>query len=511
MKHMNKIFIGALILYFVLIVPNSGLPAIEDFASIGIYFFFIVLCLTILLISVFMHELGHFFFGKWTGYRFESFKAWTFVAYKDSEGKIKTDSDQNSSIAGQCLMRPPAREDFNFFWYIIGGVIFNLVLAIIFFILFYIMKDLNVNAPSFNEYLIRSLMKLTVTTGLILNTYMVVVNWIPIRFVMNDGYQWRKSKKNPKTLQANYDYLMINSDLNRGESLKYYDLEAAKANVDGMEDYVQLLVAQYVFEHYMLKGHYDKAYAYMNKYIDAANILFSGKLPLTIYLDRYLIALLYFEGQITLPFVKEHEEVLENNQHLLRYAFLKLVKDYYERDQVLDKDVYEEFLKVARAHNQKTLVAEYLNLFQKVVTTEREYVISEIDLETVWQIRHEVMWPREKLSYVQLDDDIKGVHLGLSAHGTVVSVISLFREGNDVQFRKFATKKEYQNKGYGSKLLHYTLMLLDEKDVGRIHCNARAEKSVYYQKYGLKETSERYTKNNQDYVVMEIKKHHSKK
>ncbi len=84
-------------------------------------------------------------------------------------------------------------------------------------------------------------------------------------------------------------------------------------------------------------------------------------------------------------------------------------------------------------------------------------IIREASLDEVWQLRHEVMWPDQELSFVQLKDDANGRHFGLYVNDTLVSVISLFPEGTRAQFRKFATLREEQGKGYGSRLLAYTL------------------------------------------------------
>ena len=74
--------------------------------------------------------------------------------------------------------------------------------------------------------------------------------------------------------------------------------------------------------------------------------------------------------------------------------------------------------------------------------------IQPVSLNEVWAMRQAVMYPQESISFVQLEDDEKGLHLGLYDYGELVSVISLFERNGAVQFRKFATKTNRQGKGY---------------------------------------------------------------
>lgn len=119
------------------------------------------------------------------------------------------------------------------------------------------------------------------------------------------------------------------------------------------------------------------------------------------------------------------------------------------------------------------------------------------------KIRHEVMWPNKPLSYVKLPNDDKGVHYGLFKESTLISVISLFVENNEVQFRKFATLKREQGKGFGSVLLKEIFKIAESKNYDKIWCNARLEKSYFYAKFGLQATNITFSKGGVEYVIME--------
>ncbi len=74
--------------------------------------------------------------------------------------------------------------------------------------------------------------------------------------------------------------------------------------------------------------------------------------------------------------------------------------------------------------------------------------IQPVSLNEVWAMRQAVMYPQESISFVQVEDDEKGLHLGLYDHGELVSVISVFDRNGAVQFRRV----RYQNQLAGQGL-----------------------------------------------------------
>lgn len=131
--------------------------------------------------------------------------------------------------------------------------------------------------------------------------------------------------------------------------------------------------------------------------------------------------------------------------------------------------------------------------------------IKKIPAEATWQIRHQVMWPNEPLNYVKLPDDQDGLHFGLFRDNELITVCSLFLKDNVAQFRKLATRTPEQGKGYGSQMLDYLLKQAQRRGVEKIWCNARCDKAVFYQKFGLIKTRTTFTKGGIDYVIMKKK------
>ncbi|GAA4320459.1 hypothetical protein GCM10023184_05640 [Flaviaesturariibacter amylovorans] len=113
------------------------------------------------------------------------------------------------------------------------------------------------------------------------------------------------------------------------------------------------------------------------------------------------------------------------------------------------------------------------------------------------------MYPDLDFERIKLPDDASGRHLGLFEGDVLVSVISLFRRGDALQFRKFATLQPYQGKGYGSRLLAHVLEEAQTGGVRRVWCNARRNASGFYARFGFRETAETFFKDGYEFVVME--------
>lgn len=130
--------------------------------------------------------------------------------------------------------------------------------------------------------------------------------------------------------------------------------------------------------------------------------------------------------------------------------------------------------------------------------------IKQITISEVLPIRHKVMWPNMPVNYVALKNDNDARHFGLFVDDKITSIISLFTENNEAQFRKFATLVEFQGFGYGSILLKHIIALAKKEKLKKLWCNARIEKSKFYERFNLKPTLQKFTKEEIDYVIMEI-------
>ena len=132
-----------------------------------------------------------------------------------------------------------------------------------------------------------------------------------------------------------------------------------------------------------------------------------------------------------------------------------------------------------------------------------EVSIAEIKAEDTWHIRHRVMWPDMPFDFVKIDNDLEGKHFGLFVEDSLISIVSLFINNDEAQFRKFATEVSEQGKGYGTHLLQYIMDEAQSLKLKKIWCNARVDKTDYYEKFGLTKTDKTYVKGGIDFVILE--------
>lgn len=128
--------------------------------------------------------------------------------------------------------------------------------------------------------------------------------------------------------------------------------------------------------------------------------------------------------------------------------------------------------------------------------------IKQISHQDTWPIRHQVMWPDKPIDYVKLAEDPAGLHLGLFVEDRLVSIVSAFRDKHKAQFRKFATLREEQGKGYGTQLLSHLMSELKALEIKKIWCNARIEKAAFYERFGLSKTDRYFNRGEIKYVIM---------
>jgi len=129
--------------------------------------------------------------------------------------------------------------------------------------------------------------------------------------------------------------------------------------------------------------------------------------------------------------------------------------------------------------------------------------IKQINASETLLIRHKVMWPDKPIEYVELPNDEDGRHFGLFVNGELTSIISLFVTDNEAQFRKFATVVEFQGLGYGTILIERIVDLVDKEGIRKLWCNARVEKSNFYERFNFKPTDKKYEKGGIEFVIME--------
>jgi GNAT superfamily N-acetyltransferase len=123
--------------------------------------------------------------------------------------------------------------------------------------------------------------------------------------------------------------------------------------------------------------------------------------------------------------------------------------------------------------------------------------------QLTWRLRHEVLYPTEPLHTMAMEEDNNGLHFGAFYNNQLVGVVSLFHQGADYQFRKFAVDPQMQGKGVGNALLQCIISFAALQGGNRIWCNARLSAIGFYVKAGFTTTGTTFSKNGFEYEAFE--------
>ena len=156
-------------------------------------------------LHVIIHEAGHLVFGTLSGYKFISFRIFSFIWLK-VDGKMRVKRYTLAGTSGQCLMAPPDLKDgkmpvllFNF-----GGSLMNLLVSLFSLVIFYLTNW--------------KIILLFAVIGLLT----AFINGIPLRvgLIDNDGKNAISLQKNPKAIRAFWVELKVGEMQAKGKRLK---------------------------------------------------------------------------------------------------------------------------------------------------------------------------------------------------------------------------------------------------------------------------------------------------
>ncbi|MCQ2420051.1 MAG: M50 family metallopeptidase [Clostridia bacterium] len=162
-------------------------------------------------LQIIIHEGGHLVAGLLTGYRFSSFRIGSVLLLKNHDG-FSFKRFFLAGTGGQCLLIPPkknANGSYPFKLYHLGGVIFNLITALLFFILYRF---------ALHGLILRMFFLYLSVSGILC----AIMNGAPMRVsgVASDGYNVIHIGKEPFALEAMWLQLKINEAQTEGVRLK---------------------------------------------------------------------------------------------------------------------------------------------------------------------------------------------------------------------------------------------------------------------------------------------------
>jgi len=133
LKVTNTVAISILVLSFLAILFRSIiLHDWSNFFSLLLDYLFIGLAV---MLCINIHEFGHFVLGKFLGYQLVSYRI-LFLTWTKVNGEIKFSVRENKGFGGACAMMPPDNNlpGWKHGLYYAGGMIFNILSALIFII-----------------------------------------------------------------------------------------------------------------------------------------------------------------------------------------------------------------------------------------------------------------------------------------------------------------------------------------------------------------------------------------
>ena len=275
--------VGAVVGYFVGKIAGDSLSR-GDAPNI---IFLLLAGVIAFVLQIIVHEVGHLVCGLISGYKFVSFRVFDFKIIKDENGKLNFRYEKIAGTGGQCLMRAPEYVEgkFKYKLYLLGGVIFNVLFSIVFWLIL----------PSYYTLLFA-----------LIGFTLAFLNLIPMGF--NDGMTFYHASKDETTrfvlyLQLEYVYYQSigkNLLIERPEIVeKINSLEITNTNylTDSLE-FIKLDGLEYFFEFNTL---YNEA---RKLYVERDNLLPVYKVELMALLVK-LISLVNPEDELLEEIMKD--------------------------------------------------------------------------------------------------------------------------------------------------------------------------------------------------------------
>ncbi len=346
MKKVKNILLGVLLILvfigFGFIIGTTLPPEVDAYFDSQSFIMIWVLIAAAAMVAIYLatiiHEGGHLIAGLLSGYKFLSFRVMSMVFIK-IDGKIKLKFQNIAGTGGQCLLTPPPySKDIPFKFYLLGGVLLNLITGIC------AIAALPFITNAF-LYVFASLF------ALISVVLFAFLNGVPFsgEFVQNDGKTLQNVVKDETARKALYIQLAFISKITEGNSLSdmpddWFYIERDKR--DAMSSFPTVL--------YINRLIFDKEFERAEEAIE--EILRDGLVP---GLNKYMMVLeLLFckimtdkeidESKIFQKEINSLIKQMSGNPSIIRilYAYNLL----YKKDAEKAEQLYQKFDSAAEKH-----------------------------------------------------------------------------------------------------------------------------------------------------------------
>ncbi|MBR3833073.1 MAG: M50 family metallopeptidase [Lachnospiraceae bacterium] len=308
----------------------------------------------ILVIQIFIHEVGHMVCGLMSGYEFISIRFFGFMIMKEN-GKLVRKKHSIAGTGGQCIMIPPRTDGTSptqlFNW---GGCIANVivsVIAITFAILFW------------DKALLSMFLLMFSTIGI----YLAIINGIPLKSLGNDGYNAVTLKDRPDARIAFERSQMILKEMVRGIRLKdmpteYFDYEIGKYDLD---DNIITSMVGMTINYHIDCGNYEKVYELTKYLYDNMELADIQKFIVIAELVTSILITGREKSDVDKLFTKENKKLMKIHQaqpstHRVWYVYELLYNGDKEKADKHRKD----FDKLAKNYPYKTDLENDIELME---------------------------------------------------------------------------------------------------------------------------------------------------
>ncbi len=131
--------------------------------------------------------------------------------------------------------------------------------------------------------------------------------------------------------------------------------------------------------------------------------------------------------------------------------------------------------------------------------------INQITWQRTIDIRHKVLWPNKPAEFCKVEGDEQALHFGYFDEEELVSVASIYIDGDKARLRKFATLHAFQGRGIGTRLIEHILLELSQQGISYFWCDARASAVGFYARFGMKPFGEQFYKSGVAYYKMSLR------
>ena len=297
----------------------------------------------VLILQIIIHEAGHLVFGLLTGYRFISFRVYSFMWMKDND-RIRFKRMSIAGTGGQCLMAPPDLKDgkmpvqlYNY-----GGAIMNLIASAI-------SGGLSLLCPAGS--LFRPFLLMMLVTGI---AY-ALLNGLPLRMSLanNDGRNAWDLARSPEAVRAFWTTMKMNELSARGVCLRDMPEEwFAVPDEEGMKNGITSSLGAVACSRLMEQGRFEEADALMERLLSQNNGI-PGVLRKMLVCDRIYVELIRENRPEALEALRTKDQLkfmksMKKYPSVLRteYAYALLA----EKDPEKAQTVMEAFEKAARTY-----------------------------------------------------------------------------------------------------------------------------------------------------------------